>query len=212
VLYVGQIERSRAFYALFGYSEQRTGSSGDSRWCYLQCGDFTILLAAVQPPLITVELPLLVYLWVDDIAAVLHRVQDAGFSAEHAGYPDHAPGGEARVTDPDGNVVLFGQQVAVPLEARVAPSGEPARFSLIRQAAEAASRRGGAPLHCQIGGPGGEPCANPAEVKLADPWGDTVWGCVQHVDEALIEARSSFIATEDGRGLGPFLRNRKAPA
>ena len=211
VFYVGQLERSREFYELFGFSEQRAGGSGESRWSYLQAGDRTVLLAAVQPLLVTVELPLLVYLWVDDVAAVLERLREAGRAAEHVGYPDHAPGGEARTIDPDGNTVLFGQRVALPGQSRVEANGEPARFSLIRQAAEAVSRRGGAPAQCQIGAPGGEVCEEPAEVKLADPWGDTVWGCVPHVEEALIEARSSFIATEDGHGLGVFLRNRKTP-
>jgi predicted enzyme related to lactoylglutathione lyase len=211
VTYVREINRSREFYELFGFTEQRSGASGESSWSYLQSGDTTVLVAAVQPPLIQVELPLLIYLYVDDVAAVTTRLQEAGHRVEHVGYPDHAPGGEARTFDPDGNVVLFGQRVAVPGQVRVEPTGEQARFSLMQQAAEAVSRRGGAPAHCQIGGLGDVPCAEPAEVKLADPWGETVWGCMTHADEALITARSAFIATEDGLGLGPFLRNRRAP-
>jgi catechol 2,3-dioxygenase-like lactoylglutathione lyase family enzyme len=209
VCYVREIERSRDFYALFGYSELRSGGDGNASWCYLQCGEHTLLLAAVQPPLIQVELPLLIYFYVDDLVGVRQCFADAGHATEQVGYPDHAPGGEARTRDPDGNVVLFGQRVAVPVEDRMEPTGEPARFSLIRQAAEAVSRRGGAPATCQIGNANGDNCPHPAEVKLADPWGETVWGCLQHADEALIDARSAFIATEDGRGLGPWLRHRR---
>jgi predicted enzyme related to lactoylglutathione lyase len=211
VTYVREMSRSRQFYELFGFTEQRSGATGESSWSHLQSGDTTVLVAAVQPPLIQVELPLLIYLYVDDVAAVTARLETAGHRVEHVGYPDHAPGGEARTTDPDGNVVLFGQRVAVPGQARVEPTGERARFSLMQQAAEAISRRGGAPAHCQIGGPGDADCSEPAEVKLADPWGETVWGCMKHADEALITARSAFIATEDGLGLGPFLRNRRTP-
>jgi predicted enzyme related to lactoylglutathione lyase len=211
VTYVRDMVRSRAFYELFGFAEQRSGASGDSSWSYLQSGDTTVLVAAVKPPLIQVELPLLIYLYVDDVAAVAERLEKAGHNVEHVGYPDHAPGGEARTTDPDNNVVLFGQRVAVPGQSRMEPTGERARFSLMQQAAEAVSRRGGAPAQCQIGGTGGEPCPAPAEVKLADPWGETVWGCMNHADEALITARSAFIATEDGLGLGPFLRHRRTP-
>lgn len=49
-----------------------------------------------------------------------------------------------------------------------------------------------------------------AEVKLADSWGDTVWGCMAHAEEALLNARGAFLASEDGLGLGPFLRARQA--
>jgi catechol 2,3-dioxygenase-like lactoylglutathione lyase family enzyme len=205
VCYVRNLERARAFYGLFGYAELRSGGDegNNARWCYLQCGDHTLLLAFVQPPLIQMELPLLIYLYVDDLDAVRERFGAAGHPVELVGYPDHAPGGEARTNDPDGNVVLFGQRVAVPGEARLQRTGDQARFSLIQQAAEAVSRRGGAPATCQIAAADGSPCPRPAEVKLADPWGETVWGCLTHADEALI-------ATEDGHGLGPWLRRRRA--
>jgi predicted enzyme related to lactoylglutathione lyase len=210
VCYVRDVDRTRAFYVVFGLTEQRSGESGESRWAYLQCGETTILIVAVQPPLITVELPLLIYLYVDDIAVVMHRLKAAGQKVDHVGYPDHAPGGEARTKDPDGNVVLLGQRIAGPADARVEPTAERARFSLIQQAADEVSRRGGAPAHCRIGGADGSACASPAEVKLADPWGETVWGCMNHADEALINARSAFIATDDGLGLGHFLRSRRS--
>ncbi len=211
VCYVRELDRARDFYQQFGFTELRSGAAGESRWSYLQCGEITVLLAAVQPPLISVELPLLIYLYVDDIVAVSQRLQEAGYPVDHVGYPDHAPGGESRVNDPDGNVVLLGQRTAVRAEDRREPTGDAARFSLMQQAAEAVSRRGGAPAHCQIGSPGGASCDKPADVKLADPWGETVWGCMDHADEALIAARSAFIATEDGLGLGPFLKNRQTP-
>jgi catechol 2,3-dioxygenase-like lactoylglutathione lyase family enzyme len=209
VCYVRDLAASRAFYSLFGYTEVRAGDDGDSRWSYLQCGEHTLLLAYVQPPLIQVELPLLIYLYVEDLAVVNAGLDDAGIGYELAGYPDHAPGGEFRTKDPDGNVVLVGQRAAVSPESRAVPSGAAARLSLIQQAAEAISRRGGAPANCQIGLPDGGACAEPAELKLADPWGETVWGCSTHADEALLNARSSFIATEDAYGLGPWLRHRQ---
>jgi predicted enzyme related to lactoylglutathione lyase len=212
VCYVRNIEQSREFYALFGYAELRSGSDGDATWCYLQSGEQTLLLACVQPPLIQVELPLLIYLFVNDLATVRERLENAGHAVEPAGYPEHAPGGEARTTDPDGNGVLFGQRAAAPAGTRPAHPTEEARFSLIRQAAEAVSRRGGAPASCQVGLTDGGPCPEAAEVKLADPWGETVWACLAHADEALIDARSAFIATEDDQGLGPWLRRRRTPS
>ena len=210
VLYVRDITSSQVFYALFGYEEQRSGGDGQARWSYLQCGEHTLLLAGVQPPLIQVELPLLIYLYVGDLAAVREEFDRAGRSYELVGYPDHAPGGEMRARDPDGNVVLIGQRTAVPADARVGPTEPTARFSLIKQAAEAINRRGGAPSACQVGAADGAACTRPAEIKLADSWGVTVWGCLPHADEALINAPGAFIATEDADGLGPWLSRRRS--
>jgi hypothetical protein len=209
VVYVRDIERARGFYALFGYGEQRAGGDGDSRWSYLQCAEHTLLLAWVQPALIQVELPLLLYLYVTDLADVRERFDQAGQSYELVGYPDHAPGGEIRTNDPDGNVVLVGQRTAIPERDRAEPTGAQARFSLIRQAAEAISRRGGAPSVCQVGAGDGSRCTEAAEVKLADSWGTTVWSCLMHAEEALIDARGAFIAAEDADGLEPWLSRRR---
>jgi hypothetical protein len=61
------------------------------------------------------------------------------------------------------------------------------------------------PDRCQLGGPGG--CAKPAEVKIADSWGDSAWGCPEHVEEAILSVRSVFIASEELGGLAAY-RNR----
>jgi hypothetical protein len=210
VLYVRNIASARDFYGLFGYAETQTGGEGDASWSHLKSGQHTVLLACVQPPLITTELPLLIYLYVTDLDGVRKQLDAAGHAYQLTGYPDHAPGGELRTQDPDGNVVLVGQRTAVAADARTAPSGPEARFSLIKQAAEAISRRGGAPATCQVPAADGSPCTSPAEIKLADTWGATVWACLPHADEALINAPGAFIASEDAQGLGPWLSHRGA--
>ena len=207
VIYVRNLEASRAFYALFGYEERQSGGDADANWAYLQHGEHTMLVAATQPPLIQVELPLLIYLYVAELTEVRQRLEEAGHQCELTGYPDHAPGGELRIKDPDGNGVLVGQRTAVPRHARSEPA-ESARSSLLQEAAEAVARRGGAPANCQIGAADGQACEQPAELKLADSWGVTVWGCLAHADEALINAPGAFVATEDAQGLGPWLGRR----
>ena len=208
VIYVRNLEASRAFYALFGYEERQSGGDADANWAYLQHGEHTMLVAATQPPLIQVELPLLIYLYVTELGDIRRRLEEAGHECQLSGYPDHAPGGELRVKDPDGNGVLVGQRTAVPRPSGAEPA-EPARSSLLQQAAEAVARRGGAPATCQIRSVDGEPCDRPAELKLADSWGITVWGCLVHADEALINAPGAFLATEDAQGLGPWLSRRQ---
>src|SRR5689334_450622 len=89
VLYVRDVESARAFYELFGYREVRTGGDGAARWSHQQCGEHTLLLACVQPPLIQGALPLLIYLYVTDLAALREKFEQAGHAYETAGYPDH---------------------------------------------------------------------------------------------------------------------------
>ncbi|WP_174534924.1 VOC family protein [Micromonospora chalcea] len=191
VLYVGDVDAAGRFYALFGYTGQ---PGGDGRFP-LRCGELTLLLVEATP------VPAALYLHVDDVAATTDRLVAAGHPV------DHMPGGECRTIDPDGNTILFSPS---PARSAPAPQAEPdGRPSHVRRAAAVAARRDGAPGHCQIGGPRGEPCADPAEVKLADSWGDTVWGCLTHADETLVNARGAFLATEDATGLAAYLTARR---
>ncbi|GIF20293.1 hypothetical protein BJ973_001801 [Actinoplanes tereljensis] len=82
----------------------------------------------------------------------------------------------------------------------------------LRAAAELADRMHAAaaaqaarphPERCQLGGSAG--CTAPAEIKLADSWGDAAWGCPAHVEEAIINVRSVFIASEELGGLAAYL-------
>ncbi|MBB2947374.1 hypothetical protein FB565_007142 [Actinoplanes lutulentus] len=59
------------------------------------------------------------------------------------------------------------------------------------------------PERCQLGGGAG--CSAPAEIKIADSWGDAAWGCPSHVEEAIINVRSVFIASEELGGLAAYL-------
>ena len=59
------------------------------------------------------------------------------------------------------------------------------------------------PEHCQLGGT--TDCTEPAEIKIADSWGDSAWGCPAHVEEAILNVRSVFIASEELGGLDAYL-------
>ncbi|WNV88293.1 GAF domain-containing protein [Umezawaea sp. Da 62-37] len=56
---------------------------------------------------------------------------------------------------------------------------------------------------CQLGRSPG--CAEPAELKVADTWGDSAWGCVRHIEEVMVSVRSAFIADESTTGIGAYL-------
>ncbi|WP_285607143.1 GAF domain-containing protein [Actinokineospora globicatena] len=64
------------------------------------------------------------------------------------------------------------------------------------------------PETCQLGGTDG--CTAPAELKVADSWGDAAWGCPAHVEEVIVHVRSAFIASEELGGLGAYINRRPA--
>lgn len=63
------------------------------------------------------------------------------------------------------------------------------------------------PEQCQLGGRM-TPCDAPAELKIADPWGDSAWGCNLHVEEALINVKSVFLADRELSALAAY-RDRR---
>ena len=73
----------------------------------------------------------------------------------------------------------------------------------MREAADAA-RRTEHPALCQLGGVVG--CLEPAGMKVADSWGDSAWGCTAHVEEAILNVSSVFIADESLGGLSAYLK------
>lgn len=64
----------------------------------------------------------------------------------------------------------------------------------------------GRPAACELGG--STPCGRAPDLKVADPWGDSAWGCPDHVEEALLHVRSVFIADHDFAGLAAY-RDRR---
>ncbi|MGV9413057.1 GAF domain-containing protein [Nocardia sp. NPDC003693] len=79
------------------------------------------------------------------------------------------------------------------------------RLTARLQAAAATQAETPHPELCQLGGT--ETCPAAAEIKVADSWGDAAWGCPAHVEEALLNVRSVFIASEELGGLAAY-RNR----
>ncbi|WP_428962113.1 GAF domain-containing protein [Micromonospora fluostatini] len=85
-------------------------------------------------------------------------------------------------------------------EQRAAAAAELADRMRAAAAAQAATPR---PEQCQLGG--SDACDAPAELKIADSWGDSAWGCPAHVEEAILNVRSVFIANEALGGLAAYL-------
>lgn len=90
------------------------------------------------------------------------------------------------------------------LRAEAAQRSEAAAH-LAAQMRSATAAQGPAPHpeRCELGGAQG--CDAPADLKIADSWGDAAWGCPHHVEEALLNVRSVFIADEELGGLAAYL-------
>jgi hypothetical protein len=71
-----------------------------------------------------------------------------------------------------------------------------------RSQAETAARDRERPEWCQLGGAAG--CEASAEMKVADSWGDSAWGCWTHAEDALMQIPSVFLATESPVGLKAY--------
>ncbi len=209
VTYVRDIDTSRAFYELLGFREQSVGRAATSAWSYLQQNDLWVLLASTQPPLEIAPLPLLFYFFCDDLEAVVAALGAAGVEVARTGHPPHALGGEVKVVDPDGNTVLVGQPERSASTAPAADDDAAARFSLLKEAAAVVSAQGGTTVGCQVPAPGGKPCPERAEVKLADSGGDVAWACLAHAEEILITVPAAFIVSRGEPGIAAFLSRRQ---
>ena len=77
------------------------------------------------------------------------------------------------------------------------------------RAAAAAHANRPHPADCQLGG--AMSCSQPAELKIADAWGDSAWGCMPHVEDTILHVTSVFIADENLGGLDAHLNRGRAP-
>ena len=201
--YVKDIEASRAFYELLGFYELQSGRGPASAWSAMRNGRDTVLLTWTRPPLPVPQLPLLFYFFFEDLDALLSALDDAGLKPVHLGHPPHAPGGEAKVTDPDGNTILLAQEEHSPSQPPVPEENEKDWFSILKEAAALVQARGGTTAQCEISH-AGRTCLQQAEIKLADSAGHSAWACLAHADEILVTVPGAFIASRD-EGLAAFL-------
>ncbi|GAA1298975.1 GAF domain-containing protein [Saccharothrix xinjiangensis] len=99
------------------------------------------------------------------------------------------------------------QELRAEAEQRAAAAAELADRMRAASVAQAAVPH---PRQCGLGGADG--CTEPAELKVADAWGDAAWGCHSHAEEALLNVRSAFIANEELGGLTAYLNRRPSRA
>ncbi|SBT66576.1 GAF domain-containing protein [Micromonospora sediminicola] len=125
------------------------------------------------------------------LAIERHHIEQAKVAAEARARAAHDQLAEA---------VRAERELRGEAERRAATAAELAARMRAAAAAQAARPR---PERCQLGGDPG--CTAAAEIKVADSWGDSAWGCPIHVEEAILHVRSVFIASEELGGLAGYL-------
>jgi len=78
-------------------------------WALMRSGRAEIMLAQASNPVVAAQQAVLFYTYTPDISVTHAALRTAGLSPGQIGRPFYNPGGEFRLTDPDGYVVYVAQ-------------------------------------------------------------------------------------------------------
>ena len=110
-IHVRDVQRSIDFYAYLGFEPTDvTLDEGVPVWALLVSGSARLMAAQAGEPVDPAAQAVLLYLYTADVAALRDQLAGDGVPVGEIGNPDYMPGGELRVTDPDGYVLLIGQR------------------------------------------------------------------------------------------------------
>ncbi len=107
--HVRSVSRSIEFYRKLGFVEGNTHTPEggvEPVWAWLRSGGAHLMLAQANEPVEPAKQAVLFYLYAPDVLAFRSTLLKAGIDAGPLRYPFYAPGGEFRVTDPDGYVLM----------------------------------------------------------------------------------------------------------
>jgi predicted enzyme related to lactoylglutathione lyase len=108
--HVRDIRASVAFYEQLGFTVHNTvtppGENVET-WAWLECRDAALMLARATEPPVASQQGVLFYFYIEDVAAKHAELAAAGIAVGTITYPFYNKGGEFRVTDPDGYVLMI---------------------------------------------------------------------------------------------------------
>lgn len=114
VLQVRDVLASRDFYARLGFASHGVWTepgSDEAQFCIVQRGDASLALQLSRAPELARNTHWAVYVYVDDVSALVEEFAEAGIDLTRA--PEDAPYGcrDFDVTDIDGHLIAFGQDL-----------------------------------------------------------------------------------------------------
>jgi predicted enzyme related to lactoylglutathione lyase len=108
--FVKSVPRSIEFYERLGFVVGNTfvpPGQAEPSWAWLRSGGAQLMVTRASDPVVPSQQAVLFYLYCDDVSAYRDELQKIGVSVGNIQYPFHAPGGEFRVTDPDGYALMI---------------------------------------------------------------------------------------------------------
>jgi predicted enzyme related to lactoylglutathione lyase len=111
-IHVASVVRSIAFYADLGFEVQNTvvpQGQDAPVWAWLESGKANLMVGAADTPIDASRQGILFYLYFDDIENTRSALVERGHSPGEIKYPFYMPGGECRLEDPDGYVLMLAQ-------------------------------------------------------------------------------------------------------
>jgi hypothetical protein len=111
-VHVANVERSMDFYADLGFRVANTvvpeGQSAPV-WAWLESEKANLMVGLASGPIDASQQAILFYLYFDDIKQARAMLVELGRSPSEIKYPFYMPGGECRLEDPDGYVLMLAQ-------------------------------------------------------------------------------------------------------
>jgi hypothetical protein len=110
IAFVQSVPQSIEFYRKLGFVDRNTHTpegGTEPVWAWLESGGANLMVAQASEPVNRKEQAVLFYLYCDDVVGFRTRLLEAGVEAGVVTYPFYAPGGEFRVTDPDGYPLMI---------------------------------------------------------------------------------------------------------
>jgi catechol 2,3-dioxygenase-like lactoylglutathione lyase family enzyme len=110
--FVRDVPASVAFYRKLGFKVSNSfAPEGEQEpsWCWLSSERGDLMLGKATEPVIADQQRVLFYGYCDDINDTHRDLSDAGLDPGPITTPFYNPGGEFRVTDPDGYVIWIAQ-------------------------------------------------------------------------------------------------------
>lgn len=110
--HVADVERSIRFYADLGFEVANSVPAGDASargWAWLQSEKASLMVGRADAPVDPERQAILFYLYFDDIERTRATLVDLGHQPGEICHPFYMPGGECRLLDPDGYVLMLAQ-------------------------------------------------------------------------------------------------------
>ena len=108
--FVSSVHRSIRFYERLGFKVRGTFTApgtAEFGWASLESGTAQLMLARATEPVIASQQSVMFYVYCDDVPSMKKSFDERGITTSEIQYPFYAPGGEFRVGDPDGYVVMI---------------------------------------------------------------------------------------------------------